>query len=675
MHNRASHRAALTRPALAVICLFALVPALPHVSSVGYTSAATNPVVAENQQPGTTEWQLGRPGFRTSDDATGQIKGYASAVSVNRGESITFHLTVSPAQQYTIDVYRVGWYDGAGARLMQHVAAQDGVTQPRCPVDASTGLIECGWSPSYTLAVPATWTSGVYLALLTNARNYQDYITFTVRDDGRTADFLFQQSVTTYQAYNNYPADGVTGKSTYDYNSYGPDTVAGKPRAVTVSFDRPYTSSRQGAGSGDFLRWEVHLVRWLERNGYDVAYTTSVDTHRNPARILSFKGFLSTGHDEYYSRDMYDALEAARGQGVSLAFFGANAIVRQIRFEPSAVGTPDRRMVNYKKPGLDPVADPALETVSFRDLGRPEQRLIGIQYTALVKEQAAYVAINTSHWAYAGSMLTDGDTLPGVVGYETDRRVGQVALPENTTYTLLASSPVTKKGGGQDVHNTSLYQAPSGAWVFASGTMSWSWALDNTSGTTVADPRLQQVTRNILDRFLSPGSPVPTPTPTPTPSPTQPPSTNLLTNPGFEADADGDGQPDGWTENARFARSDAIVHTGSFAGRFQGTRDAGATVQQSVSVGGGERYAVSGWVNVGPTSDDHRLLLKLTWKGSSGTLGTVTPTTMRGATGGWTEISGTAVAPVGATSVVVKIVVQRLDTTICVDDVALVTEP
>jgi hypothetical protein len=75
---------------------------------------------------------------------------------------------------------------------------------------------------------------------------------------------------------------------------------------VKVSFNRPYyidTSSKNftQVGAGFFLRWEVMMVRWLERNGYDVTYCTSVDNHENSSLLLSHKGFLSVGHDEYWS--------------------------------------------------------------------------------------------------------------------------------------------------------------------------------------------------------------------------------------------------------------------------------------------------------------------------------------------------------------------------------------
>src|SRR6195256_5819555 len=151
-----------------------------------------------------------------------------------------------------MDVYRMGWYQGLGGRLMQSVGPLQGVAQPACPADATTGLIECNWTAAYTLTVPTTWTSGVFMVQLTNAQGYQNYITFVVRDDARVADIMFQQSVATYQAYNNYPDDGATGKSLYDFNSYGASTVAGK-RAVKVSWNRPYADR----GAAQFFQWEV----------------------------------------------------------------------------------------------------------------------------------------------------------------------------------------------------------------------------------------------------------------------------------------------------------------------------------------------------------------------------------------------------------------------------------
>jgi hypothetical protein len=474
---------------------------------------ASNPIMVENQQPGTSQWRIPFGGAAT--DSGGQIKGYASATSVNKGVNITFYVSVNPAQTYTIDIYRMGWYQGLGARLMQHIGPLSGIQQPTCPTDATTGMIECQWAPAYTLATQTSWTSGVYLGLMTNAQGYQNYIVFVVRDDSRVAALLYQQPVTTYQAYNDYPYDNTTGKSLYAFNSYGATTVSGGKNAVKVSFDRPYLSDGTGSSwSQSFLSWEYAFVRWMEKSGYDVTYATDVDTHTNGSMLLNYRGILSVGHDEYWSKPMYDAFVAARDAGVNLGFFGADRSDWQARFEPSSSGVPNRVLVCYRDATLDPITDPTLKTVHWHDpqLNRPEQTLGGVQFTnqtawnSQTNGYYPYVVMNSGNWVYAGAGFKDGDSAPGLVGYEADRLFSEYPQPNavNGTYTLLSSSPFPSTNNTSDYSNASVYQAPSGAWVFAAGTMGWPWALDNINGYNVLDPRIQQTTANVLNRFVNP---------------------------------------------------------------------------------------------------------------------------------------------------------------------------
>jgi hypothetical protein len=470
---------------------------------IAFTPAwAQNPIVIENQNPGSTNWEITNSGI----DATGQIKGYASATSINKGESITFYVSLNPDQAFTIDVYRLGWYGGTGGRLMQHVANLQGVQQATCPTDPTLGTIVCAWNPSYTLAVPSTWTSGVFVAVLTNAAGFQNYIQFVVRDDSRTADLLYQLGVNTMQAYNNWPDDNRTGKSLYNFNSFGATTITGTPRAAKVSFDRPYRDDGAG-GLFEWQRWDLYLIQWLEKNGYDVVYSSDLDTHTNGARLLNFKGFLSSGHNEYWSKPMYDNVEAARDNGVNLAFFGANALYWQVRYEPSAAGVPNRILVCYKDPSIDPVQG-STTTIQWRDplLNRPEQALMGVQFSDENGSQNfPYVVTNSSSWVYGNTGFTDGSSVQGIVGYEWDRYDSNYPPPPAVagSWTLLGNSATVTDVGSADSSNSSIYQALSGAWVFASGTMSWSSGL---SASGLADARIQQATTNVLNRFINPSA-------------------------------------------------------------------------------------------------------------------------------------------------------------------------
>ena len=127
-------------------------------------------------------------------------------------------------------------------------------------------------------------------------------------------------------------------------------------------------------------------MRFLERNGYDVVYSSSIDTARNPARLREFRVFLSVGHDEYWSRETYDAVEGARNAGINLMFLGANAAYWGVRLEADAQGVPNRRVVTYKQMlDLDPLGKTphAAGMWRLRPLRRPEAALIGIQYDSM----------------------------------------------------------------------------------------------------------------------------------------------------------------------------------------------------------------------------------------------------------------------------------------------------
>lgn len=496
-------------PALVMGVCLCMVPAMGLIPSTAI--AQSNPIVLENQLPGTTDWEI--PWGSAGGDVNGEIKGYASAPSVNKGESINFHVSVNPAQTYTIDVYRIGWYQGLGGRLVQHIGPLNGNRQAAPTTDPITGLIECQWTPSYTLTAQPSWTSGAYVALLKNAHGFQNYIIFVVRDDSRVGGLIYKQPVTTYQAYNDFPWDDRTGKSLYAFNSFGATTVGGTKGAVKVSFDRPYS------GDGDNYAWgrnllaeETAFIRWMERSGYDVTYSTDLDAHTDGGRLLNYRGFISGGHDEYWSKEMYDSLLAARDAGVNIAFFTADSVYTQVRFEPSSSGAPNRVMVCYREAALDPITDPARKTVNWRDepVNRPEQALIGVQYVSLVQADsqgiyAPYVVTNSGHWVYGGTGFSDGDTVLGLVGYEADRLFDEFAQPNAVpgTYTLLSHSPFAGSNN-PEYANSSLYQAPSGAWVFGAGTINWGFALDayNPGAASIEDPRIQRMTANILDRFL-----------------------------------------------------------------------------------------------------------------------------------------------------------------------------
>ena len=512
LDSEISRRSALRAGVVASAGLATLMLGKPTKAAA---AAGVNPIVTENALPGTNAWRIS---LTPADDTAKQIKGFAGATSVNVGDTIPLYVTVNPAQTFTVDVYRMGYYQGLGGRLMLHDSVS-GVTQPDGVVDNSTGLITCPWTASYQLAIPATWTTGVYLVKLTNSAQYQNYITFVVRDDASTSALLYQQSVTTYQAYNNYPNDvpngatlPTTGKSLYDYNSSAAVTGVGTTRAVKVSFDRPYSNDD---GAGDFLDWELYFLRWMEQSGFDVSYCTDLDTHSHPERLTQHNGFLSVGHDEYWSTSMYDGAQSALSSGVGLGFFGANAVYWQIRLEPNSAGTANRVQICYKDATKDPVSGPTT-TVLWRasPVNRPEQQMLGSMFIAQQPNGTSpvpFVVTNSSNWVYGGTGAADGDSIPGFVGYECDKSQSAYPPPVSVpgTYTVLSDSPFTTANSTAERCNAVVYQAASGAWVFNAGAIEWSWGLYNFGSHNVADARIQGMTGNVLTALSAGAVPAP----------------------------------------------------------------------------------------------------------------------------------------------------------------------
>jgi hypothetical protein len=522
-------------------------------SALGKPSQRISPnlTALENQKPGTADWQLTNPAIKR------EIEGYASLTSVNLGEKIKLFVNTKEPF-YTIEIFRTGWYNGLGGRLMKEPIIRKGIRQPRFREEEASGLIECDWQDPYILEIPdrsQDWTSGIYLAKLTTSRTgKQSYIIFAVRDDDRQSDILFQSSVTTFQAYNNWGH-----KSLYRWNSRG-------KQAYKVSFNRPYGMSPNrkatyGIGAGEYLTnfqpsrrtasagWEYNMVRWLEKEGYDVTYATNIDTHFNSKLLLSHKAFLSVGHDEYWSRNMRENIEIARDRGVSIGFFGANICYWQIRLEPSRItGEVNRTIVAYKEMAdLDPLSgfrgeisgvnlpleiaaagqlnygtskpertrvatsnrSPALYslvTTRWRDrtVGKPEDALIGVMYETFQVNSDIVIDESAPDWLLEKTQLKKGDKLRGLLGYEVDRMFGNA--PKNTI--RIAHSPYPY-GGGTRYADMTIYTADSGAKVFATGSMQWAWGLDDYNAPqlrpAVLNAEAQQITRNVLAKFLSIG--------------------------------------------------------------------------------------------------------------------------------------------------------------------------
>lgn len=462
----------------------------------------SNPIIDENANKGTNGWVFSNP-------ATTEIQAYANTSTLDPGQTITFYVSgATGGQAYTATIYRLGWYNGAGGRLIASLGSftlvaqgyYDGTTlqsNPTAIIDNTTHLVDANWASSLTWTVPSNACTGIYVANFTNSVSGKQWgVSFVVRGNP-TAEYVVTRPFTTDHAYNLWG-----GWSMYTAT-----------KAQKVSFNRP--AGWGDAGLTNLYGYDMPTIRYLERQGYNMAYRCNLDMHTNGAELKSFKGFISMGHDEYWSKPMRDAVEAARDAGTGLAFVGANACYWQVRFEADANSNPNRTMVCYKvnTPVLsaDPMygVDNTVVTSNWRDpvINRPESTLCGIMYSNNNHTgNTAWTADPSPDTTYTyGTGLVPGQSYGSdMMGNEWDKI--QTGSPANIK--VIGTTAVVPGVGGNDTSNTTTYKANSGALVFASGSLCWGYALDHYRHFPTTSPRevqeLQYLFANIMAAFKGP---------------------------------------------------------------------------------------------------------------------------------------------------------------------------
>ena len=470
-------------------------------------AAAPDFIRKENAKPG-ADWQLtnvkldGRNAFRTR-----LIEGYCSHQSIGAGQTMQIMVSTNPPGKFEIEIFRMGYYGGAGARHVTTLGPFSGKTQPDPPV-AERRLRECRWEPSVELKIPEDWPSGIYLGRLTriaesrNTHAWQSYIVFIVRDS-RRADVLFQCSDNTWQAYNRWPDD--YSMYTDPRHPWAPD-VAG-------SFDRPYGKYAQiydhplSIGSGEFLLWEFPLCYWLESRGYDVTYCSNADMV-DPAQPLRAKVFLSIGHDEYWDLRQYEAAMASIKEGVTWLFLAGNSVCGITPFEPSSSGVQNRiisRRGRYG--GASEIEKREFYKYPFPISGPNEALLMGARSPYPFNGGDDWIVTRPENWMFTGTGMKKGDRVPGLVGWEFHGDPADIPGLE------IVAEGVALSGGVRPVRWTAtIYPGPKKNFVFNASTIWWAQGLSSPPGHILPwshgvrphgpDARVQKITDNLLRRAL-----------------------------------------------------------------------------------------------------------------------------------------------------------------------------
>jgi sugar lactone lactonase YvrE len=460
----------------------AMNPTPPDPPSPPIAPPGPNAITQENALPGDADWPLKPPATNHA------VEGYGSRITLHAGDSLDVMVNAASAAAVSWKAYRIGWYGGAGARVLSSGGPINVVPQATCPRNPTTSRIECSWQKSFTLMTGSDWLSGAYVIKL-HASGGESYVPFVIVD-GRQANIVQNVNVTSWQAYNDFGGESlyVDGSGTMPHL-----------KAWEVSFDRPFKNDH---GAGRLFDYEADLIRYVEALGYDVSYTTPIDMAHDGSQVKAAHLFISVANDEYWLQAEKDAVQTARDAGVSLAFLGADQVLWRVRLQASTAGVSDRVIAGYKDDqDKDPVLamqGPTATTARFRDppLANPENALSGVGYDSWLLVRQPMVVSDAASFVFANTGLSAGDSLPAAIAAEYDTRLGNGAEPAGLK--TLAASPVLSAHGQPRTAMMTYYKAPSGAEVVAVGSIGF---VNGLGAGQYADPRVAKMTRNILDRF------------------------------------------------------------------------------------------------------------------------------------------------------------------------------
>jgi hypothetical protein len=439
----------------------------------GDSTAQPSPIALENQLPGSD-------GLSGLKEHSGQLSAYASAASVAAGESLQVFVHVDHDQDVQFELYRAGYYQGHGARLIDEGRTLHATPQDGCPPRTDTGLVACHWTPTFEVQTDAAWVSGFYLFKLHSQDGIDALVPLIVRESMARprAPIVVQASVNTWQAYNLWG-----GTSLYQNKRSQEQFKAA--RAQQVSFNRPYDTSA--------FRKELLFVRFAEQRGYDLAYATNPDLDADAALLHGRKLFVSVWHDEYWSVPEREALDAARDAGTSLLFLSANTGYWRVRYDAS-----ERVITCYKSAASDPQQNAPDTTAQFRQPPheRPENELLGIMYGDWSDFTGfPFLVHNPKHWVWQGTGVREHDTLAPIIGTEWDAMVDNTYTPDGLE--IVGDSPVVSEVGLPFAHaQASVYYPTPHSFVFAAGSIAFSEGLYGAR----ADVRVQRMTENLFTR-------------------------------------------------------------------------------------------------------------------------------------------------------------------------------
>jgi hypothetical protein len=444
-----------------------------------------------------------------------RVWGYSDRHSLSTGDRFAIMLSTGPDLKSVtgrIEVFRIGYYGEADRKLVY----SDGPVQVvQYETQMTAASLGAGWPSGWEIETDG-WQTGYYTIDFVDDSDGQrdlNVASIIVTYAGKAGDVLVELSTNTYQAYNEWG-----GASLYK------SAFAGD-RAQMVSFDRPTPP--------DFFEYEYYFVLWLERLAaavdFKVDYATNFDVYRDPTFAEKYKLFVSGSHNEYWSKEEFDAIYRRIFElGKNTLFLGANTAYWQVRYgdldKPSGGPSRGRQLVCYKDdedPIRQRVADEreamSLVTAMFREEARrPETMLMGVAYQSYFEADSdakyQYFVARTDLPFFAETDYQEGEAIGDLVGYEWDNTDPEgdgkrLWDPEKSQIPLLDPSliKVAFKGtpvdldGKQGTAEAAYFVSPAGAKVFSTGSIRWAWGLGKPG---FEQDKFKKFNRNLIMHLL-----------------------------------------------------------------------------------------------------------------------------------------------------------------------------
>ena len=278
---------------------------------------------------GLEAWRISKP----SHDH--QIEAFTTHASGLPGTRVGLKVSTTEGG-YEAAAYRIGSYRGGTGAFVWESGFRRGDVQPPARLDpAETRTVVAPWKRSLTVDT-STWQPGFYVFTLRTPTGWQTQVPYVVTSPSAEGTVALVAPITTWQAYNRWGGYSLYEGPTGDRNSYA------------VSFDRPYNGA---TGANDYRTAAIPIIVRAEQTGAALSYFTNVDLHVRPGSLDGALGYVSMGHDEYWTPTMRSEVMAARDAGTNLAFLGANTMYWRVRLTDRPTGQA-RLLTGYRNAAL-----------------------------------------------------------------------------------------------------------------------------------------------------------------------------------------------------------------------------------------------------------------------------------------------------------------------------------